>query len=247
MYLAHFRGLWPGAKVPSFRVHPDQPGDISGWQNDDCQALIEEGRRQLDAQRDQAEQIRGRAQFLFTTAIGLAAVSFAGKSAVFAAKSDAPLAIWSLGLLLTTLGLLGTASVIVARKEFGSIDAAVMTTTYSLQCARNSPPATRVRWVGEPIRWRRCSPSTETRFSLSCWERSAGGQPGWPQPSDERSGESIVHRCQGLSIRNRSKTCSLRCTGSPCWNNHVNSVDMAFYVATSRPSTGPSRSAKEDR
>ena len=130
MYLAHFRGLWPGAKVPSFQVHPGEPGDISGWGNEDCQALIEEGRRQLDAQRDQAEQIRGRAQFLFTTAVGLAAVSFAGKSTVFAAKSDVPLAIWSLGLLLTTLGLLGTASVIVARKDLGSIDAALMTTNY---------------------------------------------------------------------------------------------------------------------
>lgn len=130
MYLAHSRGLWPGAKVPSFQVHPGEPGDISGWENEDCQTLIEEGRRQLDAQRDQTEQIRSRAQFLFTTAIGLAAVSFAGKSTVFAAKSDVPLAIWSLGLLLTTLGLLGTASVIVARKEFGSIDTALMTTAY---------------------------------------------------------------------------------------------------------------------
>ncbi len=130
MYLAHLRGLWPGAKVPSFQVHPGNPGDISQWGNDDFQVLIEEGRRQLDAQRDQAEQIRGRAQFLFTTAIGLAAVSFAGRETVFAAKGDVPLAIWSLGLLLTTLGLLGTASAIVARKEFGSIDAAIMTTQY---------------------------------------------------------------------------------------------------------------------
>jgi len=50
-------------------------------------------------------------------AIGLAVVSFAGRSSVFSGKNDAPLAIWSLGLLLTTLGLLGTASVIVARKD----------------------------------------------------------------------------------------------------------------------------------
>lgn len=57
-------------------------------------------------------------------------MSFAGRSTVFAAKSDVPLGIWALGLLLTTLGLLGAASVIVARKEFGSIDAAVMATTY---------------------------------------------------------------------------------------------------------------------
>jgi hypothetical protein len=130
MYLAHLRGLWPGAKVPSFQVHPSEPSDITGWGSEDYQVLIDEGRRQLDAQRDQAEQIRGRAQFLFTTAIGLAALSFAGKSTVLAAKSNVPIAIWSLSLLLTTLGLLGTASVIVARKEFGSIDAALMTNLY---------------------------------------------------------------------------------------------------------------------
>ncbi|MGO8869901.1 MAG: hypothetical protein ACLQPH_00600 [Acidimicrobiales bacterium] len=111
-------------------MHPGEPGDNSGWGTEDCQALIEEGRRQLDAQLVQADQIRSRAQFLFTTAIGLAAVSFAGKSTVFAAKNDVPLAIWSLGLLLTTLGLLGTASVIVARKDFGSIDTALMTSSY---------------------------------------------------------------------------------------------------------------------
>jgi hypothetical protein len=130
MYLAHLRGLWPGAKVPCFRMHPSSPNDIEGWGVEDRQVLIEEGRRQLDAQRDQSEQIRGRAQFLFTTAIGLAAVSFAGRPTVFAAKSDAPLTIWSLGLLLTMLGLFGTASVIVARKEFGSIDASLMTIQY---------------------------------------------------------------------------------------------------------------------
>lgn len=130
MYLAHFRGLWPGAKVPSFQMHPGQPSDIQGWEDEDCQVLIDEGRRQLDAQRVQAEQIRSRAQFLFTTAVGLGAVSFAGKTTVFAAKNDVPLAIWSLGLLLTGLGVLGTASVIVARKDFGSIDVAVMTSSY---------------------------------------------------------------------------------------------------------------------
>lgn len=130
MYLAHLRGIWPGARVPVYEVHPGAPGDIATWETDDCQVLVDEGRRQLDAQRDQTEQIRGRSQFLFTTSLGLAAISFAGRSTVFAAKNDAPLGIWSLGLLFTTLGLLGATSVIVARKEFGSIDTAVMTTAY---------------------------------------------------------------------------------------------------------------------
>lgn len=49
MYLTHLRGLWPGAKVPVFDVHPGSPGDISGWGTDDCQVLVDEGRRQLDA------------------------------------------------------------------------------------------------------------------------------------------------------------------------------------------------------
>ncbi|MFZ2057319.1 MAG: hypothetical protein WAV54_07920 [Acidimicrobiales bacterium] len=130
LYMAHLRGIWPGAKVPVFAVHPGKTGDITTWETEDCQVLVDEGRRQLDAQRDQTEQIRGRAQFLFTTCLGLAAVSIAGRSTVFAGRSIVPLAIWSLGLFLTALGTLGAASVIVARKDFGSIDAAVLTTDY---------------------------------------------------------------------------------------------------------------------
>jgi hypothetical protein len=52
-----------------FDVHRAEPGDMSKWEDDDLNLLIDEGRRQLDRQGSDLEQIRGRAQFLFTTTL----------------------------------------------------------------------------------------------------------------------------------------------------------------------------------
>lgn len=128
MYLRHLLGLWPGKAIPVFAVHNMEPEDVSAWQDAEHQLLVDEGRRQLDVQRDQLEQVRGRAQFLFTTCLGLVAVSFAGRSTVFEATSIWAPAIWSLSLLLTALGALGAASVVVARKSLGAIDTTLLTT-----------------------------------------------------------------------------------------------------------------------
>lgn len=125
MYFAHLKGVWPGCKVPSFRQYPDSGSTPKAWTDDDYRLLIEEGRRQLDAQREQFEQVRSRGQFLLTTSIGLGAVALAGRSRMFSA-GFVPHALWAMGFVFAVLGFLGSASVIVARKDIGSIDAAKM-------------------------------------------------------------------------------------------------------------------------
>ena len=55
MYLRHLLGLWPGKAVPVFAVHTTEPEDVSAWQDAEHQLLVDEGRRQLDEQRDQLE------------------------------------------------------------------------------------------------------------------------------------------------------------------------------------------------
>ena len=128
MYCAHLLGLWPGKTVPVFLVHTTEPKDVSVWEEAEQELLVAEGRRQLDEQQKQLEQVRGRAQFLFTTCLGLAAVSVAGRSTVFAAASDSSATIWSIGLLMTALGALGAGAIVVGKKSVGAIDAALLTT-----------------------------------------------------------------------------------------------------------------------
>ena len=62
MYCAHLLGLWPGKTVPVFLVHTTEPKDVSVWEEAEQELLVAEGRRQLDEQQKQLEQVRGRAQ-----------------------------------------------------------------------------------------------------------------------------------------------------------------------------------------
>jgi hypothetical protein len=129
VYLQHLLGLWPGATVPVFEVHNIEQGNLEGWSDPELAYALDEGRRQVDRLFEDVERVRTRAQFLFTTCAGFLVVIFAGRTTMLAAKSDAPLALWSLAIVLTGLGLLGSASVIVARKDLRAIDTVKLTTT----------------------------------------------------------------------------------------------------------------------
>ncbi|MFI6713286.1 hypothetical protein ACIBF7_43130 [Nonomuraea sp. NPDC050478] len=122
VYLQYVLGLWPGRRVPVYDVHRLEPGDMTGWQESDLTTVIDEGRRQLDRQHSDLEHIRGRAQFLFTTALGLLVVIFASVPSIVASLSLWAFLIWFVGALGTALGLLGAAAVTVARKDIGWID-----------------------------------------------------------------------------------------------------------------------------
>jgi hypothetical protein len=129
VYLGHLLGLWPGKEVPTYKVHVTVPKDTSSWSPEELTLLVEEGRRQLDRQSSDLECIRGRAQFLFTTALGLLIIVFADAKTIVTSNNLGPFALWCLAILLSILTLLGAASIITARKELGLIDAAKLTTT----------------------------------------------------------------------------------------------------------------------
>jgi hypothetical protein len=123
VFLQHILGLWPGKRVPVFRVHEAEPGDVTNWATEDLGLLIDEGRRQLDRQGRDLEQIRGRAQYVLTATLGLVVLLFAGARTMAEADSVWPFLVWSLAIGSTVLGLLGTAAVVVASKDMGVIDA----------------------------------------------------------------------------------------------------------------------------
>ena len=129
VFLQHLLGLIPGRKVPVFDTYKNTAGSLDGWTEGELTYLIDEGRRQLDRLYADVERIRTRAQFLFTTCVGFLVVIFAGRGTMLAAKGNAALALWAAAILLTGVGLLGAASVIVASKALGGIDTVKFTNT----------------------------------------------------------------------------------------------------------------------
>ena len=125
IYLVHVLSLLaPGKKVPSFSADPLKPEDVSAWEPEELKLLIEEGRRQADRQQADFHNLRGRAQWLFT--VGVAALGALGVG-LARATPDTPVAIaWVLGLLGLVYGVGGAAAILVARADFKSIHAALV-------------------------------------------------------------------------------------------------------------------------
>ena len=122
VYFRYLLGLWPGHAVPTFEIHQAEPGNMESWSDDDAALVLQEGRRQLDRQGSDLEGIRSRVQFLFTTCLGLLALTLAGTKALTAIPRWWVLVLWSVSILSTIASLLGCAAVIVSRKEMGAID-----------------------------------------------------------------------------------------------------------------------------
>lgn len=125
VYLKHALVLLrPNRRVPTFEAYRQTPGDISQWEVEDLSILIEEGRRQLDRQRQDLEHLQGRAQFLFTTSLGLLVVVAALLTPVVKERNWVLSAGWVLGTLTVGLAMFGAAGLFVARSEMNTIDAA---------------------------------------------------------------------------------------------------------------------------
>ncbi len=126
VFLIHIVALLrPGTQVPVFKQHPVEPRETDGW-NADHTLLIEEGRRQLDHQLGDLERIRGRSQFLFTTALALLTGVVASAKVLLLANVFG-LLLWFGAVVLGALGMLGAASLTATSGEFRGIDAASLT------------------------------------------------------------------------------------------------------------------------
>jgi hypothetical protein len=126
-YLLHLVALfWPGRAVPVFKVDMSTTGDLAGWTKEDRTLLIDEGRRQIDRQRDDLERIRSRSAFLLTTSLGLVAAAVAVITRVSRDPSLAAFVVLAVGLLAVVVGLLGAASLLTAQSEISSIHASLL-------------------------------------------------------------------------------------------------------------------------
>ena len=128
LYMSHILGLWPGRHVRVIAVHPYEPKEMNGFTDSDVLLVIDEGRRQNDYQLKHLESVRGRAQFLLTSALALMALVFPLLSDAAAACNSVTRIIGMtttiLALLFFVVGSLGAASVIVAKKSIAMTDTA---------------------------------------------------------------------------------------------------------------------------
>lgn len=127
VYLAHVLALVrPGAEVPNLRAHQIQAQPLTSWADDELQLMIDEGRRQSDRQLGDLEQIRGRAQWLFTVGAPLVTAI----ATVFAAFGEGDsgwwVVLWLVSLLAAGYGVVGAAAIMTIRADFDVIDSAVL-------------------------------------------------------------------------------------------------------------------------
>jgi len=126
VYFGHvFHLIRPGWPVPSYYRSEELTASLDGWRAADLQILVDEGRRQADAQLDQLEKIRGRAQWLFTLGLLLITALAGVGSRVLAGSARAPWwaeALWYASLVLVAYGGLGAAAIITVRGDFNAVD-----------------------------------------------------------------------------------------------------------------------------
>lgn len=127
IYFGHLLAVFlVGHSPPSVSAHRNPPGDIAEWGDECLELLVEEGRRQVDRQREHLERVRSRAQVLFALAFPVLGVLVAATSPPqwrWPQLSD--LVVW-LGVFSTALALLGAVSVMTATARLGTIDAALL-------------------------------------------------------------------------------------------------------------------------
>lgn len=105
---------------------------MTDWSNEERRLLIDEGRRQLDRQRDDLERIRTRAQVLFAASLALGGVVASLYDAIRDASCTVVWVLWAVALLLAAWSAAGAAATAVVRADMEVIHVAVL--------SRREPP-----------------------------------------------------------------------------------------------------------
>ena len=127
LYLTQLKGLWAGRTVPVADIYREPPADITGCSDDELQLLIAVAQRQLDALSDQLEQIRQRAQFLFSTLILVIGAAAAALPTIAGESNIGAFLVWAVSLLVLILAVLESAGIVVNKKIMGTVDSAWIT------------------------------------------------------------------------------------------------------------------------
>jgi hypothetical protein len=127
IYFVHVIGLLaPGQEMPLLPAHRIAARTIDNWEPEDVQIMLDEGRRQSDRQVAALEEIRGRAQWLFSFGTPLAAVIAAILAGIGTDDSGWWIVAWAVAFAGFTYGVLGAAAIIAVRADLETIDTAVL-------------------------------------------------------------------------------------------------------------------------
>lgn len=124
LYLAQFSGLLGGGVVPVSDYPLERPANISSCSDEELRMLIDLTLWHLDGLTTQLEQIRLRAQFLFTTLVVLLGLSGAVLPGIVDANQVWSFLILGLAVVMLLLALLGSTGIIVNLKLMGGADPA---------------------------------------------------------------------------------------------------------------------------
>lgn len=109
--LALFR---PGTKVPVFQEPPERHPHIVDFTKDQLQVVLDEGRRQLDRQRQDLERVQARSAT--ATTIGLAEIALLSNGGATMIRAGGLwFALWLIGVLCVFLGVAGAVSLLTTR------------------------------------------------------------------------------------------------------------------------------------
>lgn len=122
--------------MPVSNIQREQPGDITAATDSELELIIQIAQRQLDALSAQLEQIRQRAQFLFSTLLLLIGAAAALLRTIATEGGIGPFVAWTVSLGVLLLAVLGTAGIVVNSKVMGAVDSGSIT--------RQEPPWLRV-------------------------------------------------------------------------------------------------------
>lgn len=127
LYLAQIPGLWAGRAVPVSNIQREQPGKTTGKPDSDLELIIQIAQRQLDALNLQLEQIRQRAQFLFSTLLLLIGATAAVLPTIATEGGLGPFVAWTVSFSILLVAVLGTAGIVVNSKVMGAVDSGSIT------------------------------------------------------------------------------------------------------------------------
>ena len=127
LYINHCLALIRPGMTPQFVKYAQttEHSDLASWDHDELELLIEQGKYQLERQRNQLTDLQTRSQFLLTTALGALLFAVNRLSDILQSESNNAI-IWTIllisAILFLFIGALGVASNVAAKNLLGTID-----------------------------------------------------------------------------------------------------------------------------